>query len=277
MKNIILTTVAASALWITACSSKEADLNPTESVVNWKKDMIDGSVANLWNSLPKSYQVDVTKLAHSFGNKVDAEVYNEAMNTLVTACQLLKNKKAIILAMIEGQVPEEEGKNITNNYDSIVGLLGTIANSDAKNTDGLKALDVAKFLGAIQEHTNKLASLGALAGDDLEELKNTKVKLVSEDGNSAVVNVTFKENSEDMDLVKKGSRWVPADMVVAWPDMIKEANDALTKMEKMEALEKLQMIMMLKMIQTFVKDLEATKTKEEMMQKIQGLMAMFMG
>ena len=90
MKHIIISSLAASSIFFTSCGDKKEsttginkdNLKPAEAVENWKKDLTDGSVSSLWDSLPESYQGDISSLASSFGEKMDAKVYNEAMSSL---------------------------------------------------------------------------------------------------------------------------------------------------------------------------------------------------
>lgn len=289
MKQIIASTIVASSLFLTshayqaapapAIAANQDKLKPTEAVENWKKDITTGSVANLWNSLPEKYQGDLNKLAKGFGEKMDAQVYNEAMSTLGAAAGLLKNKKVMVLEMIKEQAGDDNAEDyakIEQSYDSIVGLLNAITTSDAKDIDGMKKLDIGKLLRELQIHTKDLSKLASLAGDDFEEVKAAKITLVSESGDTAVVNATADDNNEDIKLVKQGGRWLPEEMVNEWPEMIAEANKGIEEVGKMTPEEKQQAAMVMGMVKNAIKSLEATKTKEEMMQNIQGLMGMMM-
>lgn len=287
MKQLLFAGLAAGSLFFTSCGDKKADtgvdksnLKANEAVDNWKKDMTEGRVASLWDALPSTYQSDVSSIIHSVGEKVDAEVYDEAMKTVSAATALLKNKKSMILEMAKEQTPkgmESQVENVEANYDSIVGLLNAIATSDAKSVDGLKKLDVAKFLGDIQTHTKELASLASLAGDEMEKIKSATATLISESGDTAEVEMTVEDSKKTVKFVKKDDRWIPEDMANEWPDMMKEAKAGIGEMSKMEPEQKQQALMMMGMVQSTIKSLEEAETKEEMMEKMGGLMKMFGG
>ncbi len=290
MKHIIVSSLAATSIFFTSCGDKDSEngdtginkdnLKAAEAVENWRKDITEGRVASLWDSFPESYQGDINSLANKFGEKMDAEVYNEAMSTLGSASELLKNKKGMILEILKEKVPQEEAETfakIEQNYDSIVGLVHTLANSDAKDIEGVKKLNVGKLLGELQVHTNELSKLASLAGEDFEQMKAAKITLLSESENSAEVNVEADGEGEDIKLVKKDDRWVPADMVTDWPEMIVEANKGIDEMGKMSPGDKQKAIMGLGMVKSSIKSLESVKSKEEMMSKIEGLMGMFGG
>ncbi len=282
MKNTLFAGLAAGALLLTSCGDKKADtgvekdnLKPNEAVQNWTKDLSEGRVASLWDSLPSSYQSDVAGILHSVGDKMDAEVYKEAMTTVTAATELLKDKKSMIVAMVKEQAPKSEKENMDKleaSYDSIVGLLNAVATSDAKDVDGLKNLDVAKFLGDLQEHTKELSSLSSLAGEDMENLKAMTAKLVSESGDAAEVEITMDGRAEKVKFVKKDDRWIPEDMSKEWSEMIKEAKAGIGEMADLKPVQKEQVLAVLRMAQASIKELKKAETKEDMMNKVGEVM-----
>jgi len=287
MKNILFAGLATGSLLFTSCGDKKADtgveksnLKANEAVDNWTKDMTEGRVASLWDTLPASYQSDVSGIIHSVGDKMDADVYDEALKTISAATALLKDKKSIILEMANEQAPEpmkEQVANVEANYDSIVGLLNAIATSDAKDVNGLKKLDVVKFLGELQVYTKEMASLTSLAGDKMEKIKSTTATLVSESGDTAEVDITVDGNKKTVKFVKKEDRWIPEDMANEWPGMMKEAKSEIEKMTDMKPVQKEKVLAGLRMAQASIKELEGANTKEEMQKIMESVMGEFMG
>ncbi len=285
MKNILFTSLAVGSLLFTSCGDKKADtgvdktkLKSNEAVDNWVKDLGEGSLASMWDALPASYQKDLSGIIHSVGEKVDAEVYNEAMKTMSAATALLKNKKSIIIEMANSQAPEEmkeKFKEVEAKYDSIVGLIDAIVTSDLKDTEGLKKLDVLKFMGDIQVHTKELASLASLAGKEVEMMKSITSSLVSESGDTAEVEITADGNKKTVKLVKKEDRWIPEEMANEWPKMIEQAKESVGSMASMEPAQKEQVLDMLRKVQAGIKELEGANTKEEMMEKAGAIMQQF--
>ncbi len=286
MKNILFAGLAAGSLLFTSCGDKKADtgvekdkLKANEAVDNWQKDATEGRVASLWDSLPASYQSDVSGIVHSVGEKIDADVYNEAMKTMTAATALLKSKKSMILEMAKEQVADSEKENIDASYDSIVGLLNAISTSDAKDVDGLKKLDMAKFLGDIQEYTKELTELASLAPggkENMDMLKAATATLVSESGDSAEVEMTVDGSTKKVTLVKTEDRWIPEDMAKEWPDMMKNAKGAIGEMADMEPMQKEQVLAALRIAQAAIKQLEGAKNKEEMEKTMGDVMMQFM-
>jgi hypothetical protein len=161
-----------------------------------------------------------------------------------------------------------------------VGLLNAIATSDAKDVDGLKELDMTKFLGDIQEYTKELTKLSSLAPggeEQMEMLKSASSSLVSESGDSAEVEMTVDGNTKNVKLVKKDDRWIPEDMVKDWPSMMEEAKSSIDAMTEMKPVQKEQVLAVMRMAQASIKELESANTKEEMEKKVQEVMGQFMG
>ena len=289
MKTLILSSTAACSLLFTSCGEKvdtgvnKDSLSPEEAVQNWKKDAVDGRVASLWDSLPKSYQSDVEGIVHTFGEKADAEVYNEALKTASAAANLLESKKSIILELIKESAPpnkKDQLASIEKNYDSIVGLLKAIVDSDAKTIDGLKVLDIAKFCADIQPHTKTLAELAAIADKDMDisKVKAATVKLLSKSDDKAEVEVSMEgKKPQKFKVVKVEKRWVPEEMEKDWNKQIGEAKDSVSKVQEMSAVEKEKVLSAMRLVQAAIKDLESANTKEELQEKAQKAMGEIMG
>ncbi len=282
MKQILMASAAACTLVFTSCGDKKVDtgvkkddLTPVAAVDNWKADVVDGRVASLWDSLPVSYQNDVNGVVHDFGGKVDADIYNEAMKTMTAATGLLKSKKAIILELMKESGPPEGMAKVEKNYDSIVGLIGAIVNSDAKNVDGLKAMDIAKFCGDIQVHTKTLAELVSVMDDKMEvaKIKAATVKLISESGDKAEIEVAMEGKApEKMKLVKVENRWLPEEMTTKWAEGVAEAKKSISQMEKMSNTDKEMLLSKMRVVQAAIKDLGEANNKDEMKKKFEQAM-----
>ena len=244
IKNILTASSAACALFFTSCgedpikAAKGVDkttLSTTQVVEQWKKDVEEGKVASLWDSLPKSYQDELEGMVHKVGGNMDADVYNEAFKTLTAANNLLKSKKAIILEISDvelGKMSPDIAKGVNENYDAIVDLMGTILASDLKTAEGMKTMKIEKFLAEIQPKLEPIMK-AAMATQKEIDLKSFKVEAVSDEADKAKVKVTAgNKPTVELELVKLEERWIPADMQKAWKDMLKDGNKAISMMEK---------------------------------------------
>jgi len=286
MKHIILTSIAASSIaassiLFTSCSRKDAaEENTTNSsaiqtVEDWQNNAAEGKISSLWASLPGDYQSDVSELAHSFGGKVDSELYDKGIKTLSSVNNILATKKDIIIEIIKESGQPNQDK-IIDSYDSIVGVLNTITESDAKTTDGLQKLDLTDLVNKLEEHTTELAHIASLVNNkNIAKLKDASFELVSESDSSAIVKITSGNDVEEVSLTKAGTHWLPADLVAEWPTKLQEAKDAIDALGTMDPGKKQQIIIGLSFAEGLLNGLQSANTKEEFTEKISGMMSQF--
>lgn len=108
----------------------------------------------------------------------------------------------------------------------------------------LKTIDLGSFLGTtgnrLMEQLNSLSFL-------LEEDKKHKdhkdvnvIKLVSLDGENAVVDIVFNDGSnEELPMVRVEGRWIPSDLEKDWKTNIRKANASITEISTGE-IEKIK-------------------------------------
>ncbi|GAA5496984.1 hypothetical protein Rhal01_03172 [Rubritalea halochordaticola] len=257
----------------TPAEAPKKDLTPSATVEGWVKDMRAGRIVSLWNSMPAKYQSDVQGITRDFGAKVDSEIYNETMKTLSATSGLLKSKKGFILELAQDNseaMGEDKVAAVKENYDAVVNLVDAIVNSDIKDTDSLKSIELTKFFGDIQPEFQKVADVVftlAAEDEDISWMDNPKAELVSESGDTAEVKDP-ENNEETMKLKRVDNRWVPEEMTTDWDKNMEEARQGIAAMEGMEDMQKQQMLGGLRMVQAAIKQLDATKTKEEFQQKL---------
>lgn len=269
--------IAASILTFSSCS-KKADtgvkkdtLEPNQAVEQWAKDMTKGQIVSLWDSIPASYQTDIEGLAHDFGAKVDTEIYNESIKTLTSISSMLKNKKEIIIEIINENTPAEKKEEIakaTENYDSFVDLINAIVSSKIKDTEGLKTLNVQEFLGEIQPQVAKVAEAGfaiAVKEEKNAWMNDPKCELISKTDDTAEVKDPASTDGKTIKLSRVEDRWVPTEMVTDWSKNIEEAKKGIASMEAMEPMQKQMALGIMRALQASAKKLEDSATKEEFM------------
>ena len=277
MKKTLFISAAVCSLALFSCGKKDTvdtgaekkNLGPAETVQNWSKDMSDGRIASLWDALPASYQSDVSGVVTEFANNTDEEVYNESQKLMGSLTSLLKNKKDIVLAIADKQIPDDKAKaQIKDNYDTVLGLLGAVTDSDAKTLSGLKDLDIQKFLGAVQPHMKDIMALAAEENPDLKAITSMTTKLISEEGDTAELEVSVDGDTENVKVVKVEDRWIPEDLQKDWAEGLAEAKKGINESSEMLTSNKEATLKTLKAIQKTVADLETASNENEMMGKL---------
>lgn len=241
----------------------------------------------LWEALPASYQADVTTLVHEFGQNVDAEIYGKVVTLLQKLVGILQTKKEIIMQssmMPEGMVDRE---NMDLKWDSVVGVLDTLVNSDLGDVEKVKTLDVRQFAATTgTKLMTQAAEVSKVSPEDpyqnefMSKLENMTVELVSTEGDTAKVRITVPdEQPEEMDLVKVEDRWIPKEMADSWADEIAEAREQIAKLGNDEdaAQTKMMAMGMFGMVEALLDQIANVETVEEFDAAIQGLLGGMMG
>jgi hypothetical protein len=196
-----------------------------------------GNTGALWNALPTKYQSDVTSLKNEFAGKMDGEVWNKSFAVIGKLSGVLKSKKDFILkSQMTAGAPPEVKATFEKSWDDVVGMLNTLANSEIKTIDGLKAADPGRFLNATggavvggimktAESTNPEAKAG------IDKLRKAKVSLVKQDGDTATLKLEAPgEPAEEKVFKKVDGKWLPDDMVAGWDKNIADAKTDLSTM-----------------------------------------------
>ncbi|MCA9527678.1 MAG: hypothetical protein KC549_15425 [Myxococcales bacterium] len=183
-----------------------------------------GDPTAIWNFLPASYQKDVNDMVHDFGAKVDAELWDKGFAVLGKAIGVFKNKKDFILkspmfaqAMQNPMLPPGA---IDKNWDAVVGMLDTVANSELSKAANLKTLDVGAFAAGTGKKVmgQGLALAKAMGQDPTAVLSAFKAELVKTEGDKATVKLSAPGGGEGKEeqFVKVDGKWIPADMQASW-------------------------------------------------------------
>lgn len=233
--------LAVSVLASSACSRGEKP----DAFVQAGLKAVGGQPRALWDALPPTYQKDANAVVAAFAAKVPEKPWNEAFATAAKVVKVLETKKTFVLghpALQGGPVkPEDAGKA----YDPAVRMLGALVHSDIKTVQGLKALDLGKFVegplaAALKEILTLAESVGSAVpgngGAKLAELrgklKDVKVTVESQADDKASVKIeTPGEAPEVQEMVKVENKWLPKDLAAEWPTGVLAAKAAISTIE----------------------------------------------
>ena len=282
IKNLFVASTAACAIAFTSCGKDPKGVDKTtlkanEAVEQWSKDASEGQIASLWDSLPPSYQNDVEEIVHMVGEDIDAEIYDEVMKTLTAANNLLKNKKTIVLELVEemGAGNEEMVSSVKENYDDINAFFTTLMESDIKTADGLKSIDIAEFAAELQDDLKPLVKAASASQKEID-IDAIKTEIISEEGDKATTKVSDGDNTIEVKLVRVEERWIPAEMAENWEDMVSKAKAELeNNVSKMKPADKIKVKTILTGIQNTIAEMEKANSKKEMMEIAGGMMSSF--
>jgi hypothetical protein len=287
MKTITTFLSVCACLILTGCgggASKPA-ATADAAVMQAVSSMQDNDPSAAWDMLPASYQEQANGLMHEFAGKIPADLYDSSANLLVKLEKVLSSKKDLILANPQlKSVPVDVSKN----YDDAVAMLGILTSSDLMSAEKMKSADIGKMMSTTGAKLMKKASEveidDSVKTDDMSDmlemqakLASVKAELVSEEGDTAVVKITAKdEDPEEIDFVRIEGKWIPKDLAEGWSEMITEAKAGIAEIN-ITPEQAAQANMMIGMVNGLLDQIQAAKTQEELMQAVGGAMGMMMG
>jgi hypothetical protein len=324
-KIILLTAFASGLILLPGCSQQNTEPQ-VEKAAEPKVQLPDGADSVvlipvkllededpklLWEMLPPSYQTDVTNLIHDFVNNMDQQIWDKLFELLQQAGLLLNEKQDLITAMIEeslggsGASPEEMQQSL----EMMGEMLKTLVESDLGKHAKAKSMDPGKFLDETGKELFKLiAETSKLEEGDpwnteiKAKLKDIKVEVISQEGDTATISVSGMPDLPDIDeltaqlpgfddselpglsmlkngeqeVVKVEGKWIPKAMADGWKETITGASEMINTDLKdlLGPEEKKQIMTIMNAVQVGMTGATKAKTQEElqmaMMQAVMG-------
>lgn len=277
---VLLLAAAAPALSIEIPDTPDGTVRAVNSA------LADRHPEVLWQALPPTYQKDITELTHVFAGRMDRAVWDAAFGLGRKATAILRDKKALFLESSTLDAAGEDRRRIENGWDSVVSVLDSFFASDVTRLETLKTIDWERYLATTgRQLMTQAAEVSKARGDNAYErefagkLQQTRVELVSRDGNQATVRVTAPdEEPEDLQLTRVEGRWVPSEMAADWDVKVAAAKEKLaTTTDEEVAQGSAQAMALIGMADAMLTDLESVESAEELDQKLQGLFGPLLG
>lgn len=259
-----------------------AAVSPDAYVNDVLHSFASGDATKLWDALPAKYQSDVKSIVAEFAGKVDADLWNKGFALLGKTAKVLKEKKQYVLgSQIAGAfAPPDAKEAVSKNWDSIVGMLETVATSDIKTIDGLKSVDIGKFVSTTG---NALLSGGMKAAEaanpqakaELERVRKAEVKLVKTEGDTATLSMVDESGAPKEKVFKKvDGKWLPAEMVAAWDKGVADIKTDMASVA-IPPEQKAQAMGGIAMVESTIDQLAAAKDQAEFDKVLAGIFTMF--
>jgi hypothetical protein len=275
--------VRASEVAVTVAEEQVA--SPDETVKNVLEGLADNRPQVLWHALPASYRADVEGLIRQAATKMDPELWDRTFVVLGKASRVMREKGSFILdhpalvAKIEDRAEAERG------WNAVVSLVEIVLNSELSDLEKMKTLEVEKFLSSTGVAVMKqFGAMSALTGSDtyagsLERLRQTKVVVVSLEGDAATVRIeTPGKSPVERHLVRVENKWLPDKLAGSWSEKMAKARASLDAYSpEMMAQTKQQTLMQLAMAEGLLDALLQAQTAEQFHAALQPAMGMIVG
>lgn len=240
-----------------------------------------GDASKVWAQLPAKYQSDVKSIVSEFSSKVDPDLWNKGFGLLGKLTKVLKEKKEFVLGsqiVTAFATPEVKG-GASKNWDAVVGMLDTLATSEIKTIDGLKGVDVGKFVASTG---NTLFSTGikvaetsnAEAKTEIDRVRAAQVKLVKVEGDTATLSAPTADGTPKDKVFKKvDGKWLPAELVDGWDKGVADMKADMAAVQ-IPPEQKAGVMGAIAMAETTVDQLAAAKDQAEFDRILGGVMQM---
>lgn len=283
--SLSATATAAAALAFSSLASAAVPEEPDQLVEYISGQMLENKPQAFWNSLPASYQSDVTEIVHLAGSKLDGDIYNATFSLLGKLGRILTEKKEFILNNPQFQ-QQIDAEIAAKNWDSAASLFQTLTTSDIATVEGLQTLDIGKFCSTTGSELMKQGmAFAQLSGEDpYSKFRDVDAEVVAQKGDMATVKVTYPNateeaaSSEEVILQKIGERWVEKEMADGWDAAMAEAKAGLESITpEANAESKPQLMMFIGMIDGTLSSLLNAETQEQFDASLQSAMGTVMG
>lgn len=241
----------------------------------------------IWAAAPASYQKDLNEVVHLFASKMDAEVWNRSVSTTRKVVSLLQAKKGMVLgSKMLAQMDMADMKKVDAEWDNVVGILETALDSDLASLDKMKNMNVGDFLAdtGARLMAQVEAAAGAAKGNPFQnefksQFENVQVKIVSQEGDKATLEVTTKgEPAKKTDWMKVEGKWVPEEIARDWTrDMGKVKKQIEAMSTEFSDNDKKKFVGMLDMVDKTIAELGAAKDQGEFDAALGEVMGGLMG
>lgn len=209
-------------------------LERTLEVIQELDDNADPSIA--WDMLPASHRKDVNDLAQLLARSVDPPTWNAVIAVIKKMHRLIDEKQDFIVnsSFIP---PNVEKQTVQQAIGAFEPMLGELLQSDLVQQSAMKNFDGDLFFETqypkLRDSALVLASVVKAAAPQgwPQPIKETSYKIVSIDGDSAVVKVSSSEGDEDQAYRRVDNRWMLAKTADDW-DM--EMGKARSKLEALQ-------------------------------------------
>ncbi len=271
----LLFAMCAAILFFPTCSGRSA--SPDEVVMNIAKSVDAGHPEAIWDALPPSYQADIDSVRILIATHMDRELYDKSFQVFRKLVTLLKTKGEFILG--NPQLSSfDQGQPSKEAWDAMVASLEALATSDLATLDGLRELDIRRFLSTsgstMAKQALSLSRIGPTDKPKLERLSDIKVSVVKREKDRATLSITAGDETEEQEWVLVEGKWVPEEIAREWN--LTELKNQLRSFS-ITTEQRTQALMVIGLVENAIDQLLATTSQEQFNQVVQGLLGVLKG
>lgn len=256
-RNLLIAVVLVVVAVIGIILSRDkfgAPATPEGAVSSMVGAVVDGRVGDAYKSLPASYKKDVEEVVKAFGNKMDADIWDETQALFAELGGLVAAKADLIAeALADEEDTAADKKEMSGHLKKAAPMLTKLG--PELSLDMFKSGNVEKIL-----ESSGISGIAASLGD----AATSKIKSVSGNDDGSVLAVLVDEDGEETEItfLKVEDAWVPEDMAEGWKEGVAEALKSINEME-FDPKTKEQFLGMSSMFKTAIQQAKDADTEEE--------------
>lgn len=222
-----------------------------------------GNVAEAYALLPKSYQKDVSTVVSTFGNTMDADIWDQGKALVAALADIGIAKPQIVAQMLgkSGSAAAPTTETIASVEKSAIALK---ALASKLTLDVLKTGDISKIVS--MPEFSSAGELSKAVNNDMAGASFVGAKQL-DDGSVSISVKDQKGVIEESPFVQVEGAWVPKDMADGWKEGVNEALKAIGQM-KFDAAKKQQILGMLPMMKMGIENAKNATSKDHLSQSM---------
>jgi len=200
-----------------------AEGGPESLITTPMKALEENNPKLIWDMLPASYQKDLNGLIQAFAKEMDAELWDTGFDLAGSFGEVLRTKNDLISESLTGMaeqfgvpLPDIDLSEMSDGMEIIGALFEKISKSDLGTIAKLKKIDLGNVANTLGKDIMTMMEEAGQASGETEFfnqiLEGIKVKVVSEDGDNATIEVSGLPNETDLGAFTELSAGLPTDL-----------------------------------------------------------------
>ncbi len=273
MKLRVAVPVTLVTAFVVGCS--DSGPAPDQSIRQLSQALEEGRPQDVLDTFPPRYKADVTGLVHTFGEKMDPEIWDRGFEVVGKVVRVLDEKRDFLLKhpMVAMMTAGADMEEVNTQLDGAVEAYGKIASGPIATVEGLKTIDLEAFLKELladssdeivktmPEAVEKLGVPWLEGGYETETLSQA-------DG-VATIRITPADGSPptEMQLANVDGYWVSKEIADSWDADIARARAELEEFEIDDEM-KAQFAPMMDMVEGILDEMLAAENEVEFGQAV---------
>lgn len=217
---------------------KQRAMDPYETATSFFSDLRERRFGALAGYLPPRYLQDMDRLVHAFANSMDEDLWGRFVGLAKRARKIAVERRQSLVDFLTqsgaGLSSEDWGRLVDGTvatWDLLESMgLTELSSLREFNTANFASRDCERLAGQVWS-VIAATSLKNVVGAEMSAVDGATVGFLSQNGDSALVQVTVGTEVETVALVRVEEKWVPEELATEWGAGISELLQDISEMK----------------------------------------------